>query len=205
MNVTWLDWFGYAASVVILISLTMSSIIRLRWFNLAGAIMFAAFGFLIGSIPTGALNLGIAVIDIFYLARLYRARDEIAVVQADVGSTYFEHIWSTNLADINRFFGEVRMEPEMSAFYLLRNNITAGILLGRMSGESRFEIVVEYATPAYRDFKMGDHLFVRGHLRDAVPGVASVTASGGSPEHTAYLKKLGFSLLADDVYTRSIG
>ncbi|MFW6213587.1 MAG: hypothetical protein ACOC8L_11865, partial [Spirochaetota bacterium] len=61
--VGWLEWFGYAASVVILISLTMSSIVKLRWINLAGAVMFAAYGYLIGSIPTGSLNLGIALID----------------------------------------------------------------------------------------------------------------------------------------------
>ena len=80
MTIPWLDWFGYLASVVILISLTMSSIVRLRWINLAGAVMFAAFGYLIGSIPTGTLNLGIALIDIYYLVRLYRAKDELAMV-----------------------------------------------------------------------------------------------------------------------------
>ncbi|MCK4513815.1 MAG: hypothetical protein KAU31_01090 [Spirochaetaceae bacterium] len=36
MTINWLDWFGYAASVVILVSLTMTSIVRLRWTNLAG-------------------------------------------------------------------------------------------------------------------------------------------------------------------------
>ena len=46
MGIHWLDWFGYAASGVILISLTMSSIVKLRWINLAGAVMFAVFGFL---------------------------------------------------------------------------------------------------------------------------------------------------------------
>ena len=51
LGVPWVEWFGYAASVVVAISLTMSSIIKLRWFNLTGAAMFSVYGFVIGAWP----------------------------------------------------------------------------------------------------------------------------------------------------------
>ena len=46
-----LDWIGYLGSLVVLISLLMSSIKKLRWINLVGAVIFAFYGFMISSIP----------------------------------------------------------------------------------------------------------------------------------------------------------
>lgn len=65
----WLEWFGYTASVVVAISLTMSSILKLRWYNLLGATLFSAYGFLIHAYPVGFLIGFIACVDIRLVAR----------------------------------------------------------------------------------------------------------------------------------------
>ena len=44
-----LELLGYAASALIALSMTMSSILRLRLFNLAGALGFAIYGLCIGA------------------------------------------------------------------------------------------------------------------------------------------------------------
>ena len=49
-DISWIEWLGYAASALVLISLSMSSIARLRWFNLAGASCFTVYGVLIDGI-----------------------------------------------------------------------------------------------------------------------------------------------------------
>ena len=64
-----MDYLGYAASLIVLISLLMSSIKKLRWINLAGALLFGIYGFMIQSLPTGFMNLGIVIIDIYYLVK----------------------------------------------------------------------------------------------------------------------------------------
>ncbi|MFW6312715.1 MAG: hypothetical protein ACOC2N_02395, partial [Spirochaetota bacterium] len=169
MAVDWLEWFGYAASLVILISLTMSSIVRLRWVNLVGAIMFSAFGFLIGSIPTGGLNLGIAVIDIYYLVLIYRERDDVAIVRADPGSEIFRHFWSVNEAEIGRIFDHVEVDEECEVFFYLRNNNTAGVLVGEKIDDHTFRIDVDYVTPRYRDFQIGQYVIAEANLKDRLP------------------------------------
>ena len=45
------ELIGYLGSALIVVSLAMSSIIRLRIVNLAGAVVFSFYGVLIGSIP----------------------------------------------------------------------------------------------------------------------------------------------------------
>lgn len=204
MAVSWLDWFGYASSLVILVSLMMSSIVRLRWINLVGAAMFSTFGFLIGSIPTGGLNLGIAIIDIYYLIRIYRERDQLAIVAADPGSEIFRHFWRVNADEIRRIFGEVTIDPDHQVFFYLRNNNTAGILVGRRTSEETFAILVDYVTPAYRDLRIGHYVIAEAHVRERVPGVSRLVAEPGAEEHQAYLRRLGFSRREDGRFERTV-
>ena len=48
---------GYVGSALIVVSLAMSNIIRLRVVNLVGALVFMTYGVLIGSLPVTATNL----------------------------------------------------------------------------------------------------------------------------------------------------
>ncbi|WP_047985647.1 YgjV family protein [Ornithinibacillus californiensis] len=72
MDIEWLEWLGYLASLIVLISLLMSSIKKLRWINMIGSSLFSLYGFLIGALPVGIMNLGIVFINIYYLVKLSR-------------------------------------------------------------------------------------------------------------------------------------
>lgn len=193
MDISWLDWFGYAASVVILVSLTMSSIVKLRWINLAGALMFSAFGFMIGSIPTGSLNLGIALIDIYYLWKIYRSRDRMAIVEADVGSAYFNHYWGLNRKEIARIFGDVDLTQDQRAFYYLRNNNTAGLLIGHEHESRTFCIDLDYVSPQYRDLKIGQHFLAESRIKSVLPRMQRLRTPATAGIHERYLQRIGFA------------
>ncbi|MCL1113475.1 MULTISPECIES: YgjV family protein [Shewanella] len=66
------EWVGYLASVVVAISLMMSDIKKLRWWNLIGAALFVAYGLAIDAIPVALVNFFIVLIDVYYLVKLYR-------------------------------------------------------------------------------------------------------------------------------------
>jgi len=66
---------GYAGSVLVAISLTMSSLMRLRWINLVGALAFAVHGVLVGAYPVLAVNAFIVVVNVVSLWRMARQRD----------------------------------------------------------------------------------------------------------------------------------
>jgi len=67
-----IEWLGFFASFIVLVSLLMSSIKLLRWINLFGAILYGIYGILIISYPTIFMNLGIVFINIFYLSKIYK-------------------------------------------------------------------------------------------------------------------------------------
>jgi len=66
------EWVGYLASIVVAISLMMSNIKKLRWWNLIGAALFVAYGVAIDAYPVALVNFFIVLIDIYYLVKLYR-------------------------------------------------------------------------------------------------------------------------------------
>ncbi len=75
MEINWLEWLGYLASLIVLVSLLMSSIVKLRWINLLGSSLFSLYGFMIGALPVGFMNLGIVFINIYYLIQIYRTNE----------------------------------------------------------------------------------------------------------------------------------
>lgn len=74
-NATIWEWVGYLASVVVAISLMMSNIKKLRWWNLIGAALFVAYGMAIGAYPVALVNFFIVLIDTYYLVKFYREAD----------------------------------------------------------------------------------------------------------------------------------
>ena len=69
----WVEWYGLAASVVIAYSLMLKDIVKLRWWNMLGAGMFASYGVLIDAMPVIVLNGFIAVVDAYYIIQMRKS------------------------------------------------------------------------------------------------------------------------------------
>lgn len=69
-TVPWIEYVGYAASILIGISMFMKNIIKLRFINLIGCILFCVYGFIIKAYPVAIVNLVITFTNIYYLYKL---------------------------------------------------------------------------------------------------------------------------------------
>ena len=65
---------GYAASILIAVSITIKGGLYFRILNLAGSICFFIYGIIIGSHPVAIINLYGAGINIFHLIRIYKEK-----------------------------------------------------------------------------------------------------------------------------------
>lgn len=74
IELNWIEVIGYVASAIIAVSLTMSSIVKLRVLNLLGAFLFGTYGVFISSIPVALVNYFIATVNIFYLWKYWRIK-----------------------------------------------------------------------------------------------------------------------------------
>ena len=194
LGIAWIEWFGYAASVVVAISLMMSSIVKLRWLNLTGATMFSSYGFIIGALPVGFLNLFIVVINVVYLVRMYRAKDDFRIMCWSGGDEFLNHFLEFHQAEIERFFPRLdyRNLDGRVVFFLVRNSAPIGLLFGRNQEGGSFLIELDYVGPQYRDLKMGSFLYEKNDFFRR-QGYSALKAQATGSGHDAYLMRMGFA------------
>ena len=195
LHLTWLEWFAYVASVVLALSLTMSSIVKLRWYNLAGAAAFSLYGFLIHAYPVGILNGFIACADVYYLIQIYTTRERLQLVTVPPGSEYLRLFFEEYRSEIAHFFPgfDFRTGEDRISFYVLRNLVPACVFIGRPLSEGVLEVELDFVVPAYRDFKPGEFLFTQNRARFQEMGVQKLVARSHNPKHDAYLLRMGFA------------
>ncbi len=192
MNV--LEWIGYAASITIALSMTISSILKFRVVNLIGASLFSTYGFLIGAIPVGVLNGIIVIVDIYYLYQIFSKKEAFETLEVQTNSAYLLRFISFHKRDIHRFFPEFEYAPseETVNFYVLRNMAVAGLFLAKRMDNGVLKVELDYAVPEFRDFKSGK--FVYNNLRPKFieMGFTKLVSDMPSQEHAKYLMKHGF-------------
>ena len=204
-----LEWVGYAASLIVLISLLMTSVKRLRWINLFGSLIFAVYGIAIGAIPVGAMNAGIVLINAYFIYQMYAKKDYFTLIQMNHETEYFNHFMSFYKENMKSFMivEENLDNPNYVKIFTLRNTVPAGLFVCKIIDLSTLEILVDYVTPAYRDFKIGRFLFEDQKDFFKNQGYNKLTSKPGNEKHQSYLKKMGFieqSIKNETIFVKSL-
>ena len=71
----WIEWIGYAASIMIGISMFMKDIVKLRFINLIGSLLFVIYGVIIKAYPVAIVNLVIVFVNIYYIYKILTKRE----------------------------------------------------------------------------------------------------------------------------------
>jgi hypothetical protein len=189
------ELIGYIASALVAVSLMMSSILRLRLINLAGALLFAVYGTLIGSIPVAAVNTFIVGVNIFYLVRIFRTEEYFRIVELRPDSEYLRYFVQFNLDDILRFQPEFspRYETGDLVFVTLRGVVPAGLVIGEPRPDGTLVVHLDYVLPGYRDFKVGGFVFRRHDVFFRDRGIRRIRAPASTRVHARYLRRMGFT------------
>lgn len=192
-NINWLELFGYLASLVTAISLTMSSIVKLRWINLAGSILFSIYGLLIDAMPVAALNLFIAGINVYYLQKIFREKQHFHILEVSAIDSYLEEFIGLHSADILKFFPNFKLKKENGlALMIYHDSSIAGILIGHKENAETLCIEVDYVFPQYRDLKPGSFLFGENKPFFQNKGFKVIRNYSENAEHQKYLTRVGF-------------
>lgn len=193
--ITVYEWIGYIASIIVLVSLLMSSIKRLRWVNLVGATIFSVYGFLIGALPVGVMNAGIVLINIYYLFQIYTKKDYFTLLKMNRSTEYFKYFMSFHKDNMSSFMKieENLDDPKFSKLFILRNTIPAGIVVSRVADDETLEIMIDYVVPAYRDFKVGKFLYDNQKDFFIEQGYKKLISRPINEKHQDYFRKMGFS------------
>lgn len=188
---TVLQAVGYFSTVLILISFLMTSVLKLRLVNLIGSAIFVVFAFLTQSYPTAIMNVGLCIINIYFIIRLLRSKRLTLMLPIALDSAYLRAFEELYRADIHRYFPN--FDPNASqadtAYFVYYDMDPAGLTMGRRTEDGALELLLDYTIPKYRDASVGRFLYP--HLLGE-EGFTALELRNPTAYHEKYLKKVGF-------------
>ncbi len=195
------ELIGYVGSGLVVASLSMKSILRLRLIGLAGATVFCIYGILIAAYPIVITNLVIVGIHLYFLRKLLGATPVFTVLEVQQGSRYFEHFIEYYTEDIRaNFRPDFRFEPRADRYraFILRDMVPAGLFICDTDGTETGHVQLDYSIPAYRDLKVGRFLYSSNASIFADPLITHLESAPGTREHSRYLERMGYRRVTGD-------
>lgn len=195
---------GYVASLLVVVSLAMTSVVRLRTISLVGSVAFVVYGVLISSVPILITNAAIAVLNVWFLRAELGNRRDLGASVIDVRSPFLVDFVSFHLPDIHRFQPNFVL-PSGDEFCLLltREGLPAGAVIGRREG-TQLDVDLDYVMSAYRDSRLGHWIYGPGSKVFRAQGIERLVSRPGNDLHRTYLERVGF-VREGDQYVRHLG
>ena len=195
---TVIEIIGYIGSALVLVSMLMTSVVKLRIINLTGSVIFAGYALAIKSYPTAVMNICLAGINIYHLYRIFREEKDYTLIKTDVNDGYFSYLLNRSLKDIKYWFPEFSSEDLGTCFAALIccESNPACLFIGREIRPGDVEVVLDYAMPAYRDVTPGR--FLCEYM--AREGYNKLAFSQMAADHEQYLVKLGYKKGSGETY-----
>ncbi len=217
----WWEVVGWAGSVLVVLSLMQARIWRFRVMNLVGAVLATAYNAVFGIWAFAAMNGAIAVIDVYWLWRLRRERDDeavYAVVEVAPDDAYLRHVLAVHGADVARHRtvsavdvagdapvdvpGADAAEREL-AFLVVRGDETVGVVLVRDAGDGTGVVVLDWVTPRFRDFTPGEFVYRHSDVF-AAHGLRRLVVPTTPPGSVGYLERVGFRQMDGRAWERPV-
>ncbi len=200
-----IELFGYLGSALVVISMLMSSVFRLRVINMIGSIIFAIYALIIKSYPTALMNFFLVGINIYHLMRLRKESKHYDMFEGTTKDGYLSFLLSYYKEDIAKFFpefsGDMLKRDGCRVFMVCCDHETSGMMIGTRGKEKdSLDILLDYSTPTYRDCSVGQYLYK--NLPDY--GIRSIRYTGKNEDHIRYMEKMGSVKTEDGAWVKKL-
>jgi len=186
---------GYAASLLLAISLLVNNDLKFRWLNTWGCVAFITYGILISAFPIILTNLILLLINAYNLVKIYRRNENFDLLEFNIEDKLIGKFLSFYAADIKSYF------PEFDAaetgnniqFLVLRDLVIANIFVASVMDDGTALVKINYTVPKYRDYKIGKFLFQKEKQFLLSKGIRRIVYTNVfNKQHESYLVKVGF-------------
>ncbi|MBQ9424661.1 MAG: YgjV family protein [Erysipelotrichaceae bacterium] len=191
MNINMLiEAFGYLGSLLVLVSMLMTSVVKLRIINTIGSVIFTIYAFIIKSYPTALMNFCLVLINLRFLWKMSRMDKEYEIVECDRNDVLLRYLVDHYRNDISKIFPGIDLNLRQidRAYVVLCQGKPVGITLGNAEDDDTLDLKLDYTIPEFRDFSIGSFLFDYLKKKD----VRKVVYKGPDENHLAYLNNQGF-------------
>jgi len=167
---------------------------RLRQINLAGALLFSLYGYLIQAWPVVVMNLMIAGVDIWILLQMMRYYAYFDLAPAStIGKDYLQRFFLFHEQELMRHSPGLTFEELVDAqtSILFRNMLPVGLFSYRQKGPEA-DILIDFMIAEYRDYKAGRYLYKTKRMYFKEQGIKRFHAVARHPAQPKYFLRNGF-------------
>ena len=205
MTETIASFVGYAASILLAISLLVTNDLKFRWLNTWGCLSFIIYGILIHAFSIILTNTILLLINAYYLFKIYRTNENFDLLEFTVEDKLINKFLSFHQADIRNYFPEYDPGDRKNNinFIVLRDMVIANVFSASLMEDGTALVQINYTIPKYRDYKVGKFLFQKEKQFLLLHGIKRLVYTHVfNKQHESYLVKMGFEkeLLNDQVF-----
>ena len=158
-----IEIFGYIGCIFVIISMLMTSVVKLRVINTVGSSISAVYAMIGHSYPLAVVNASLVVINIYNLIKLSKADgNHYDMIRGDKEDSYLTYFIKHYKEDMKKYFLENTLELSAAdtIYIVCCEGVPAGVLAGKKEGDA-LEISFDYTTPTYRDCSAGRFLYAK--------------------------------------------
>lgn len=194
-----IEIFGYIGSALVVVSMLMSSIVKLRVVNTVGSIVSGIYALIVGAFPLVLMNGCLIVINLYNLFKLLKTKQVYDLVDGNADDAFVAYFLERYADNIKACFPGFKKEDACGkkAYIVCCDGNPAGVLVGDEK-DGEIDMLIDYSTPSYRDCSVGTYLYSQLPAKNIKK---LVYAQNKTELHVSYMNKMGF-VQENDAYVK---
>jgi hypothetical protein len=188
-------YFGYLASLCLVIALLVNNDLKFRWFNTLGNISFIVYAIILNAVPVLITNLILLGINAYYLIKVYRKQENFDMLSFRGDETMakkFLQFYQKDIASYFPSFNASALQDNFN-FVVTRDLVIANMFSAKVQVNGDAVVALNYTLQKYRDYKVGTYIFEKERDFLIANGVKRIVYTEVvNKNHTAFLKVMGF-------------
>ena len=187
--------FGYLASVLLALSLSVNNDLRFRWLNTFGNVSFITYGIIINAFPIILTNVILLLINLYRLVKIYNTKEDFDLLEFNEGGKLIDKFLSFHEADNKLYFPDYNLYENNNnlKFIVLRDMAIANIFVASIREDGTGFVKINYTVAKYRDYKVGKFIFDQEKKYLLSKGVERLLYEEVyNKNHEKFLVKMGF-------------
>jgi hypothetical protein len=189
-------YFGYLASLLLIIALIVNNDLKFRWFNTMGNISFIVYAIIFNAYPVLLTNCILLCINVYYLVKIYSKKENFDLFEFEGKEKMVQKFFEYFQQDIHDYFPafELLQTEGNLNFAVTRDLVIANIFSAALKPNGDAEVVINYTTQKYRDYKVGTFIFEKEHDFMVSKGVKRIVYKNvPNKKHLRFLEVMGFA------------
>ncbi len=189
-------YFGYFASLCLIVALLVKTAIQFRVFNILGCVSFIIYAVIFSTWPVLITNGILLVINVFYLNKISKHKEDFDLIEFTSAEKLAQKFLLHNKADIDNYFPafDAALLMDNLNFIVTRDLVIANVFSVQLHTNGDAIVELNYTSKKYRDFKIGKFIFEKAKQMLLAKGIRRIIyKTVFNKSHETFLKVSGFT------------